>query len=193
MKRIVVLFATVAASVVMLAVALAPVSRAVTSEQGQLKPGDTSIYNSISMDCLAVKFKLSKIHQDDGLLRVVLGQQYETTSDKLIARLNTRIVENRLDGAELIKIASEYEQALKQFREDYQKYEISMNSLLKADCQSQQQTYYVSLESTRELRDAVNDDVTHLNSLLAEYHDAFMEFRKAFEADQNKEQNDAAA
>lgn len=186
----IVLLVTAAVSVAMLGAAASPSARAVTSEQGQLKPGDTSIYNFVSMDCLAVKFTLSKVHQDDGLLRVTLGQTYETLSSKLMVRLNARIVENRLDGAELIKLAAEYEDALDAFREDYQKYEISMNNLLKADCQSQQQTYYMSLSDTRKLRDKVNRDVQELNKIMQEYYDAFEDFRAALEREQ--EEQDAA-
>lgn len=150
---------------------------AVTTEQGQLKPSDTSIYNLVTMDCLAVKFKLSDIHQQDGLLRVTLGQSYETMSTKLMARLNARVVENKLDGAALIKSAAEFETALGKFRDDYRKYEVSMNTLMKADCQSQIQTYYISLESTRELRANVNADAKKLSAIIDQYYKEFADFQ----------------
>lgn len=156
--------------------------RAVTAEQGQLKPGDASIYNLVTMDCLAVKFKLSDIHQQDGLLRVTLGQSYETMSTKLMARLNARVVENKLDGAPLIKTAAEFETVSSKFREDYRKYEVSMNTLMKSGCDSQLQNYYVSLETTRELRAAVNADVQRLSALIDRYYQEFSEFRKQLTA-----------
>lgn len=192
MKRISLLVVAIVVSLSVFAGISGTSARAVDSEQGQLKPGDTSIYNLVRMDCLAVKFKLSKIHEEDGLLRVTLGQTYETTSSKLMARFNARIVENRLDGAELIRLAADYEDALDTFRDNYQKYEIEMNSLLKADCQSQRQTYYLSIDSTRQLRNQVNVDVQNLNKILGEYYDAFGEFRASIEGDQEQESNDEA-
>lgn len=168
-----------------------PTAHAVTTEQGQLKPSDTSIYNLVTMDCLAVKFKLSDIHQQDGLLRVTLGQAYETMSTKLMARLNARVVENKLDGAPLVKSAAEFETALSKFRDDYKKYEVSMNTLMKADCQSQIQTYYVALESTRELRTAVDADTKKLSAIIDQYYKEFTEFQRQLQS-KEKEANDNA-
>lgn len=168
-----------------------PIAHAVTTEQGQLKPSDTSIYNLVTMDCLAVKFKLSDIHQQDGLLRVTLGQAYETMSTKLMARLNARVVENKLDGAPLVKSAAEFETALSKFRDDYKKYEVSMNTLMKADCQSQIQTYYVALESTRELRTAVDTDTKKLSAIIDQYYKEFTEFQRQLQS-KEKEANDNA-
>lgn len=165
-------------------------ARAVSTEQGQLKPDDTSIYNLVTMDCLAVKFKLSDVHQQDGLLRVVLGQNYDTMSTKLMARLNARIVENRLDGSELIKTAAEFEKALASFRNDYKAYEVAMNSLMKSDCQSQIQTYYISLQTTKDLRIKVDEDVQELNKIMQRYHDAFVKFQKDIAAQEKAQQDD---
>ncbi len=151
-------------------------------EQGRLKPSDLSIYNSVTMDCLAVKFKLGKVHQQDGLLRVTLGQSYETISTKLMARLNARVVENKLDGSTLIKTAAEFEKTLGTFRDDYRRYEVAMNNLMKMDCQSQMQAYYTALQSTRELREAVNTDVRKLSSLVSQYDREFREFREQLNA-----------
>ena len=144
MYRTLILVATLVVVVTMLLVT-APVSRAVTSEQGQLKPDDSSLYNLVTIDCLSVKFKLGEVHRQDKLLRVTLGQGYDNMSTYLIGRLNSRIVENKLDGAELVKIAADFEKARQQFRDDYTKYDEAFVSLLKSDCQSQTQTYYVNL------------------------------------------------
>lgn len=155
--------------------------QAVSSRGGQLKPDDSSVYNLVSMDCLAVKFKLSEVHQQDGLLRVTLGQRYENISTKFMARLNGRIVENRMDGGELVKLAANFETALGEFRNDYRAYEVSMNDLLKADCQSQKQTYYMALQDTKELRAVVQNDVAILNRTIDTYYKEFSLLRERIE------------
>lgn len=171
----------------------APVSGVVTTEQGQLKPDDSSVYNLVSMDCLAVKFKLGEIHRQDKLLRVTLGQSYDTMSTKLMGRLNSRIVENKLDGSELIKIAADFEKTREKFRTDYTDYDSSLTALLKLDCQSQMQTYYVALQNTKALRSTVNDDIKTLNTHMQRYHDAFNEFRKTITTQEKEQKNDAAS
>lgn len=175
------------------ALATAPVSRAVTGEQGQLKPDDTSLYNMVTMDCLAVKFKLNETHRQDKLLRVTLGQGYDNMSTNLMGRFNSRIVENKLDGGELIKIAAEFEQARQNFRDDYTKYDDAFTNLLKSDCQSQTQTYYVNLQSMRELRTKVNNDTKKLDEIMGRYYDAFGQLRKSLTEKQAEEERNNAA
>lgn len=191
MRRLIALLLVFAAATAGLLAVGAPARAVEAGEQGQLKPSDLSIYDSVVMDCLDVKFKLSAVHQQDGLLRVTLGQSYETMSTKLMTRLNARIVENKLDGAALVKTAAEFEAALRDFRDNYREYEVSMNSLLKMDCQAQVQAYYTSLQSTRELRAAVNTDVKQLAKLTDRYYQEFVDFREQLAAEDEDEGSDA--
>lgn len=149
--------------------------------QGELKPVDSTLYQTVTMDCLAVKFKINEIHRADKLLRVTMGESYDNISTNLMGNLNTRIVQNKLDGSELIKIAAEFEEAHKSFRDDYMRYDDSLVDLIKADCQSGMQTYYSSLQTTRELRADVEEDVVKLNEIIEQYHTAFKEFRDKIE------------
>lgn len=184
---------TVIATLTMFAAAslvAAPISRAVSTEQGQLKPDDSSLYNSVTMDCLEVKFKLGELHRQDKLLRVTAGQGYDNMSTNLMGRLNSRIVENKLDGGELIKIAADFEKAREKFRSDYTKYDEAVLALLKADCQSQMQTYYLSIQNVKELRASVQADLKAADEVMQQYHDAFVVFKKAVQEEEKK--NDAA-
>lgn len=184
---------TVAALIVFVVASLvvAPVSHAVSSEQGQLKPDDSSLYNLVTMDCLAVKFKLNDVHRRDKLARVTLGQGYDNVSANLMGRLNSRIVENKLDGSDLIKVAAEFEKSLQNFRSDYTQYDDALLNILKSDCQSQTQTYYVSLQNAKELRAVVHDDAKTLDKLMQQYYDVFAEFKATVSADEEKRANDA--
>ncbi|MBH1980642.1 hypothetical protein I8H83_03090 [Candidatus Saccharibacteria bacterium] len=184
---------TMAALIVFIVASLvaAPVSHAVSSEQGQLKPDDSSLYSLVTMDCLEVKFKLNDVHRRDKLARVTLGQGYDNASTNLMGRLNSRIVENKLDGGGLIKIAADFEKSLQKFRSDYTKYDEALVTLIKADCQSQMQTYYVNLQTTKELRATVYGDVKALDDLMTQYHEAYKDFRKTISVEEEKRANDA--
>lgn len=151
------------------------------SGEGQLKPVDSTLYRTVAMDCLAVKFKINEIHRSDKLLRVTMGESYDNISTGLMGNMNARIVQNKLDGSELIKIAADFEKAHKDFRDVYMRYDDSLVDLIKADCQTSTQTYYSSLQTTRELRTDVEEHVEQLNELIEQYHAAFDEFRKTIE------------
>lgn len=176
---------------VVASIVVAPVSHAVASEQGQLKPDDSSLYNLVTMDCLAVKFKLNDIHRRDKLARVTLGEGYNNVSTNLMGRLNSRIVENKLDGGDLIKVAAEFEKSLLKFRSDYTQYDDALLNLLKSDCQSQTQTYYVNLQNTKELRAVVYEDVAALDKLMQQYYDVFADFKATVLANEEKRAGDA--
>lgn len=158
-----------------------------SGEEGQLQPADAALYESVTMDCLDVKYKLGEVHRTDRLLRVTLGEGYDNMSSNLMDRLNSRIVQNRLDGGELVRIASEFEEAHATFRENYTEYDDAMLDLLKANCQSRTQTYYLELQETKELRRVVHEDVGTLSTLMQRYHDAFKDLRQEIERSAEEE------
>lgn len=164
---------------------------AVASPEGQLKPVDSTLFKSVTMDCLAVKFELNELHRSDKLQRVTLGEAYDNMSSGLMGNLNTRIVSNRLDGTEMIKIAAEFETAHKDFRESYTDYDDALVDLIKTDCQTSPQAYYSSLETVRELRAVVHEDVDELNVLIQRYKDAFEEFRGQLEKREESDDTNA--
>lgn len=166
-------------------------SVAAVSTEGQLKPVDSTLFQTVTMDCLAVKFQLNETHRNDKLLRVTLGEGYDNISSELMGNLNSRIVANRLDGTDLIKIAAEFERTHKEFREHYSDYDDALVDLIKTDCQTSPQAYYSSLETTRELRGIVHEDVDKLNVLIQDYHDAFEEFRQDLEQQEASDGTDA--
>lgn len=141
---------------------------------------ETGFYSPVDMDCMAVKVKLSKIHEDDSLMRVTVGQAYGMISDKLMSRLHAKIVEQRLDGSELVKKAADFEIELDDFRKHYQEYEVALNDLLKMDCGDQQQLYYSTLQEVRTKRNRVYEDTQHLERHIHEYKELFVDFKKGY-------------
>lgn len=149
-------------------------------QDGQLKGEDGALFSQVEMDCLDVKLRLTRVYEQDGLSRVNAGQVYDTISHKLMARLNAKVVDDRLDGGDLVKSTAVFEEALVAFRAEYREYEVALNSLLKSDCQSRQQAFYLALTEVRERRKKVHESVAALRQASKEYYDAFKEFRMAF-------------
>lgn len=136
----------------------------------------------ISGNCSSALSSLSRLHATDALLRVNRGQLYESMSTKLMARFNSRITLNRLDGTSLVATTSNYERALATFRSDYQAYEQQMSVTLRSNCQEQPQAFYYAVADTREKRQKVHQDVQRLHSLIDEYATHIDSFQQEYQA-----------
>lgn len=135
----------------------------------------------IRSNCVDAQSILSQLHASDGLLRVNRGQLYESVSTKLMAPLNSRITLNRLDGVELVSIATEYGRQLTEFRNSYQSYEEAMTDTLRINCVSQPVAFYDSVADTRDKREQAHDSAMKLHDMIEEYKQAFEDFVKNFQ------------
>jgi len=106
----------------------------VTKAQSTNTISDSQI-KLIKTNCVSTKDTLNRIHASDALLRVNMGQIYESISTKLMDGFNGRVVGNNLNGINLISISSEYGQTLDKFRADYINYEEKMSTAMSIDCQ----------------------------------------------------------
>jgi hypothetical protein len=148
----------------------------VTAVSAQQVPMDDAHIERIRSNCTDAKATMVRLHESDALLRVNRGQLYESVSTKLIANLNSRIALNRLDGGDLIKIASDYEQSLTAFRTSYQLYEQQLSQALGMDCAKQPVAFYDAVTSANDKRKTVYDAVSTLNKKAASYKEAFERF-----------------
>lgn len=140
----------------------------------------------IRTNCVDVQSTLQRIHSSDALVRVNLGQRYETIATKLMAPLNSRIALNRLDNVELTKTTADFNEALAEFRTLYQQYEQTTLSAIEMKCKDQPVRFYDTISLARDHRAAVHDAVGKLNSLLKQYGEQFTAFRAQVLADRNE-------
>lgn len=131
--------------------------------------------------CTEAQSTLTQLHATDALLRVNRGQIYELISTKLMAPLNSRIALNRLDGAALVTVATNYEQQLTSFRTHYQQYEEAMSRTLKINCKNQPVAFYDSVSETRDKRKIVHDDTQTLQTTIQTYKKEFEAFASKFQ------------
>lgn len=135
---------------------------------------------AIQSRCSTIKTNLNQLQTTDALLRVNRGQAYASISNDLMAKLNSRIALNRLDGSELIRVTTQYETNHTSFRIAYQEYSDELVRLMKIDCTEHPQQFYEVLVSTREKRKLVNDSVKRLNEDIRAYEAAFNQFRATY-------------
>lgn len=143
--------------------------------EGALILTDAQIFG-IQENCLPSKAALDKLHTADTLLRVNLGQRYETISLRLMAPLGSRIALNGLNGIELTKLTIAYNEAVKDFSAAYSSYDTTVQAALKTDCVNDPVAYYQKIEQARGDRLKVHQTTQAANAILAKYSDAFEKF-----------------
>jgi hypothetical protein len=123
----------------------------------------------IRANCVSIKSTLNQLHASDALLRVNRGQIYESMASNLMDRFNSRLGSNSLDNKAMLTVTSSYRTALTNFRTDYIAYEQRLSQALRIDCENQPSSFYNTLQSTRELRAKVHEDVNKLHQLIDDY------------------------
>lgn len=165
------------------------VTPAVRAQDGQLRPAEETVFESLTMDCLDVKMKLSAVHQQDGLLRVNAGAAFNDISERLIARFNSKVASENLDGPDLISNAASVREDRQEFDDNYQRYEKAMNQLLKSDCQSRQGQFYQELQAVQQMRSDVYGSMNRTNQSIDNYFTAFEKFKQEYLRDQEENED----
>lgn len=127
------------------------------------------IVSKIQHNCSDLKANLRQIHTNDALIRVNSGQIYNSIATKLMARLNSRLSINRLDGAVLIDTTSKFEKLRTNFATQYNNYDNTMADLLHIDCKKSPAEFYNKLQETRKLRSELAVTANQLAEYIATY------------------------
>lgn len=120
--------------------------------------------------CTSTKSTLNQLHSSDALLRVNIGQIYESMSAKLMENFNSRVALNNYDGVSLVVATTSYQQLLDSFRTDYMIYEKQLSSAISIDCSSQPVSFYDAVALAKIKRELVHNDVIALNQSLDQYN-----------------------
>lgn len=136
----------------------------------------------IRSSCSSAKATLNQLHTSDALLRVNMGQIYESMQTKLMDRFNSRAGSSGYAVSDLAAVTSKYEAILDTFRSDYKKYEEQLAASLSIDCSKQPVAFYDAVLLARADREQVYDDVMKLNSYIDQYQSAIKQFESDFQA-----------
>lgn len=132
---------------------------------------------SIKANCQQARASLAQLHANDALAYINRNQTYFSISDKMMARLNSRLALNRYDATQLVRTASDYNTALTRFRSTYKLYDDMVSDLLKMDCRKQPVEFYDRVSDARDQREKVHGAVLQLKMLIGQYGDAVTAFQ----------------
>jgi hypothetical protein len=124
---------------------------------------------SIAQNCGQMRMRLKQLQTNDASVRVALGQNYENMLTKLMDAMNSRLTANRMDSGELPSIAADFNRNLGLFRRNHISYDQKITELNKLDCAKSPDDFYRTLESARNLRNAVRLNYNRLNELIDNY------------------------
>lgn len=158
------------ASIAVLGMVLHP--QTTLAQQMVLQSHDPVQVRAIQSRCSSLRATMSRIQHNDALLRVNVGQAYNTLSSQLMARLNSRLALEKIDSTQLVSIAQRFESERKQFATQYNTYETLIAGLVKASCQEAPVHYYEQLIKARDARQDVGASVKSLDELIKQYRTA---------------------
>jgi hypothetical protein len=160
------------------AVVLSGVSLLRVSAQDQ--PITDQQIEHIRSNCVTAKNTLNQLHASDALLRVNMGQIYESVSTKLMSGFNGRVSNNHFNNSDLVSTMNAYNTTLDTFRTDYIAYEVRLSATLNINCLNQPVSFYDAVVSSRVLRDRVHQDIVKLNQYIDQYQSAVTQFEKDY-------------
>lgn len=134
----------------------------------------------IRSNCVTAKNTLNQLHASDALLRVNMGQIYESMSTKLMSGFNGRVANNHFNNSNLVSDMNNYNSTLDVFRVDYITYEVQLSAALNVNCLNQPVSFYDAVASSRSLRDKVHQDIVKLNQYVDQYQASITSFEKDY-------------
>ncbi len=143
------------------------------------QPTDTQI-QLVKNNCVQLKGTLNQLHASDALLRVNMGQLYESISIKLMNGFNGRVENNNLNNNSLLSATKNYNALLDNFRNDYQSYEQQLSASINIDCQNHPTSFYNAISSARTYRDRVHIDIQSLNQSITHYQSTLDQFESDY-------------
>jgi len=143
------------------------------------QPTDAQI-QLVQNNCLTLKNTLNQLHASDALLRVNMGQLYESIAIKLMNGFNGRIENNNLNNNSLVSVTKNYNAILNNFRDDYQVYEEKLSTAINTDCQNHPTSFYNAISLARTYRDKVHSDVLRLNQSITQYQSTVDQFESDY-------------
>ncbi len=154
-------------AIIGLALVYAPSS--VYAQDTAMQQSYEGVSEKIKSNCDSIKTTLRRIHTNDALLRVNIGQQYSSMSSQFMARLNSRLALNRIDSTELVGVTNQFELDRSNFSQKYVEYEAAMAGLIKTDCRNDPARFYASLLDSRDKRQELSKTVQAMNSSMNLY------------------------
>ena len=123
---------------------------------------------TIVANCRNAQVVLGQLEKADAVQRINRGRLYNNVLNLLFA-MNARLSVNRILATDLTDITQNFSTGFANFRNDYDKYDDSLNDLINADCVAQPDDFYNQLNNVRADRAKLASDVANLDNLINNY------------------------
>ncbi len=151
----------------------------VMAQEMVLQPNGDTVMDQLGANCDSIRSTLRRLHTNDALLRVNLGQTYSALSSQLMAKLNSRLALNLVDSSKLVSITGSFEQHRSEFRSQYNEYEAALSSLMKIDCSTRPVEFYAALIATRDAREKLSTTTQSINDDIRDYQVAVEQLQQS--------------
>ena len=129
---------------------------------------------AIQQHCGSIRTSVQRTEQADKVLRVNLGQYYETAiMRRLMLPMNARLASNGINSGQLGAITDTYQKQLDTYRTNHSTYMTSLLKLENMDCAGDPVGFYNLLDQTRTQRSQVYASTQALNATVKSYQDEF--------------------
>ena len=155
----------------------AVISIGVSAEENNISEEKRQV---IATNCQTAQVTLQQIEYNDAAARVNRGQGYETILNKYMTPLNVRVTGSQnhaATAATLTDITARYQQTLKNFKKNYENYDDNITKATHFSCSKKPDNFYDLLNTTRQEREKLNEDIAALDQLAAEYITAVSKFK----------------
>lgn len=123
---------------------------------------------AIKDHCVSAQSAVQRTQKSDLVTRTNRGRSYEYLLS-LMASLNSRIALNKLSQPRMVEVASLLQSNFESFHSDYTSYTISVDQLLRINCENEPEKFYKALEEVREKRAALATGTVEMRKLIDEY------------------------
>ncbi len=141
----------------------------------------SEVVSAVSQSCSSIKLQLQTVQKNDARMRIHLGQQYETLSNRLMLNLNLRLVKNNIANANLINDQAKFSEERDRFKSNYIAYSQELDALIKIDCKNEPENFYIKLRSVRSKRASVDANVKRLQTLAKEHRKDVVSLLKEYD------------
>ncbi len=133
---------------------------------------------AIVTNCDSIKAQLKNVQKNDARARVHLGGRYEAILTRFMTPLNVRLIENNISNTDLVENQSSFSETKALFVSDYVNYQQELEKLVAIDCKNEPASFYEKLETVRQKRKTVDQDVVKLRSLVSKHIKLVTELRR---------------
>lgn len=138
----------------------------------------------LSQNCGTIRQSLKLLQRSDSHARTYFGAIYETVSSKYLTPLNLRLVKNDISSVSLINAQSSLAATRANFSDDFIDYSKSLEELIAIDCNLEPALFYEKLETTRQKRQLVAEDMETLNIILTNSYKSVEKLKEGLKNDQ---------